>query len=285
MTSPHGHQHDHPGDAGDAALAEVLDLDAEVVPDYLPEVTRWLHELAADPPRRILDLGTGTGTGALALAREFPAAEVTAVDVSEPMLHRLADKARGLGLADRIRPVRADLDAGWPAVGPADLVWASTSLHHLADPERTLAEIFAGIAPGGLLAVAEMDSLPRFLPDDLGIGRPGLEERCRALVREAMAEHLPHLGADWGPRLVKAGFADRAQRRFDIDLRSPLPAAAGRYALVSLRRMRSRVEGALDADDLATWDTLLADEGPGSVLRRGDLNIRHTRTVWVAERP
>ncbi|GII59230.1 hypothetical protein Pth03_76190 [Planotetraspora thailandica] len=37
-----------------------------------------------------------------------------------------------LGVADRIRTIQADLDQTWPALGPADLVWASASLHHMA---------------------------------------------------------------------------------------------------------------------------------------------------------
>ncbi len=194
--------HHHPAaEADPSALAELLDLDAEVLHSYLSEVISWVHELAADPPRRILDLGSGTGTGALALAQRFGDAEVIAVDISAPLLDRLAGKARDLGVTGRVRTLQADLDAGWPATGPVDLVWASSSLHHMADPDRVLTGAFAAIQPGGLLAVAEMDSFPRFLPDDLGLGRPGLEARCHAALAEGLASEVPHLGSDWGPHL------------------------------------------------------------------------------------
>lgn len=278
MTETHHH---HTGE-----MAEVLDLDAEVLQDYLAELTGWIHELATDPvPQRILDLGSGTGTGTIALAREFPDAGIVALDAAEPMLHHLMGKARHLGLADRIRPVRADLDQDWPAEGPFDLVWASASLHHLADPDRVLADVFAAIAPGGRLVAVELDSFPAFLPDDLGIGRPGLEARARAVLREKMAEHLPHMGSDWGPSLAKAGFTVEAERVFTIDLRAPLPAAAGRYAAASLSRIRGGIEDRLDADDLATLDKLLTPEGPDSILTRDDLHIRTTRTVWIGRKP
>jgi hypothetical protein len=62
-----------------------------------------------------------------------PDAEVVAVDVSEQMLEHLRHKARALGVADRIRTVQADLNQPWPALGPADLMWAAASLHHMAD--------------------------------------------------------------------------------------------------------------------------------------------------------
>jgi len=62
------HDHQHDGDQpAQAVLAELLDLDAEVLHDYLSSVTGWVGGLAAgQPPRRILDLGCGTGTGSLA---------------------------------------------------------------------------------------------------------------------------------------------------------------------------------------------------------------------------
>jgi SAM-dependent methyltransferase len=245
-------------------------------------VNDWVGEQAGGQPRRILDLGTGTGTGAFALARRFEDADVIAVDVSAFMLDHLRAKAPGLGLTGRIQTIQADLDAGWPATGPVDLVWASNSLHHVKDPDQVLAGVFAALRPGGLLAVAEMDSYPRFLPDDIG---PGLEARWHGILAEERVRELPHLYSDWGPRLSAAGFTVEARRTFTIDLAAPLPAAAGRYAQASLTRLRSGLEGRLSADDLATLGPLLDSDGPQSVLRRDDLTIRAARTAWAARRP
>ncbi|MFC7642075.1 class I SAM-dependent methyltransferase [Streptosporangium lutulentum] len=151
----------HPGSD---LLAELLELDAEVLRAHLSELTAWLGELADREPRRIVDLGSGTGTGAIALARRFVRADVTAVDLSPRMLHRLSKKASLLGLADRVLGVRADLTEGWPALAPCDLVWAASSLHDMADPDRVLAGAFDGLRPGGLLAVTEMDFFPASCP-------------------------------------------------------------------------------------------------------------------------
>ena len=283
MQSHHHHDQHQPGHEPDeAALAELVDLDAEVLHSYLSDVIEWAGGLADGQPSRILDLGTGTGTGAVALARRFDQADVIAVDVSAPMLDRVRAKARELGLAGRIQAVQADLDAAWPATGPVDLVWASNSLHHMKDPDQVLAWVFAALRPGGLLAVAEMDSFPRFLPDDIG---PGLEARLQAALAEVRASELPHLHSDWGPRLRAAGFTIEARRTFDIDLAAPLPALAGRYAQASLIRLRSGLDGRLSASDLATLGPLLDSDGPDSVLRRDDLAIRTARTAWAARRP
>jgi hypothetical protein len=96
---------------------------------------------------------------------------------------------------------------------------------------------------------------------------------------------MPHLGSDWGPRLAKAGFAVEAGRPFVIDLEPPLPARAGRYAQASLQRLRSAIDGRISADDMATLGVLLDGDGPASLLRRDDITVRTTRTVWLASRP
>ncbi|MBO3674978.1 trans-aconitate 2-methyltransferase [Streptomyces sp. NEAU-YJ-81] len=285
----HHHHHDNAADAdewGDSAMAELLDLDAEVLHTFLSEATAVLAQLTRDePPHRILDLGSGTGTGTLALLQRFEDAEATAVDRSPRLLEHLRDKARARGVEDRVRTVPADLDAAWPDFGAVNLVWASASLHHLTDPDRGLREIFESLRPGGLLAVIEMAGFPRFLPDDVGRGRPGLEARCHAARAEAHAESLPDLGSDWGPRLSRAGFTVEVERPFTIDLRPPLPEPTARYAQASLRMLRSRIAGKLSSDDLATLDHLIDSDGPDGVVRRADLTVRAERTLWAARRP
>ena len=70
-----------------------------------------------------------------------------------------------------------------------------------------------------------------------------------------------------------------------IDLAAPLPAASGRYAQATLRRIRSGLDGRMSPDDLAALDTLIDSDGPDGVLQRNDLTVRTARTVWAARRP
>ncbi|MET9290778.1 class I SAM-dependent methyltransferase [Streptomyces sp. NPDC003077] len=267
-------------------MAAMLDLDAEVLHTYLSEVTSWVADLADGMTvRRILDLGSGTGKGTFALLPHFKDAEAIAVDSSPHMLRHLRDKARERGVTDRVRTVEADLDAAWPDFGEVDLVWASASLHHMADPDRALRDMFAALRPGGLLAVIELEGVPRFLPDDLGVGRPGLEARCQAAMAHQRAETMPHMGADWGPRLADAGFVIEGERPFTVELTSPFPEPARRYAQMVLRRTRTGLDGRLSADDLSVLDALIDDDGPQSVLRRNDLTMRAERMVWMGRRP
>src|SRR4051812_50174853 len=108
MSPGHQHAHGHPPHQhaveDDAGMAELLDLDAEVLHDYLDTVTDWVAAAAGPGVRRIADLGAGTGNGSLALAARFPTAEVTAVGVSEEKLAPPAGRAAGEGEAGPAPP-------------------------------------------------------------------------------------------------------------------------------------------------------------------------------------
>lgn len=258
----------------------MLDLDAEVLGSYLDEVTAWVEQHAPEAVRTVVDVGAGTGTGSLALARRFPAAAMIAIDSSGPMLERLRAAAHRQGLAGRLRAVQADLDVTWPEVGTVDVAWAASSLHHFADPDRVLRDLYTALDPGGLLVVIEMDTLPRFLPDDIGHGRPGLETRCH----EAMAQANWNAHPNWRPHLSKAGFEIAGEHTFEIETDPETPGVEP-YARAFLSRMRSGLDDRLAADDLDSLDRLLGDEGPDALLRRGDLTVRASRTAWAARRP
>ena len=272
-----GHPH------GDSQ-AQILDLDAEVLAEQIAAIVAWLPVETA--PGEILDLGAGTGAGSLALLSRFPDAHLTAVDSSAEHLERLRTKARSAGLGDRVQVVQADLDAAeWPDLGAPDLVWASASMHHLADPGHALRTVRDILAPGGLVAVVELDGLPRFLPPSAPEDRPGLEERCHAATQRLRAEHLPHLGADWAPELTAAGLTVQDHLVMAVDVAGTQDNEVGAYALAALQGLRRAVDGVLPAEDLAALDRLLDPGSADSILRRPDLRARTTRTVWAARRP
>ncbi|MBQ1090466.1 trans-aconitate 2-methyltransferase [Streptomyces sp. B93] len=273
----HTHQH------SDADQAEILDLDAEVLAEHTASITAWLPVRSA--PRQIVDLGCGTGTGTFALLDRFPDAHVTAVDTSAGHLQLLREKACARGVEGHVRTVHADLDSPhWPDLGTPDLVWASASMHHMADPARALRGVRELLAPGGLFAVVELAGFPRFLPAHAPENRPGLEERAHAATHAFHSEHVPHRGADWGPMLTDAGFTIEDQRTLTVTVEGERGEAVGRYAHASLRRVRAAAAPALSPEDLAALDELLDPDSPHSLLHRADLAVRTERTVWAARR-
>lgn len=247
--------HDH-GRPGSHDQHRVLDLDAEVFGGHLEAVL----DLAGVPAARsIVDLGAGTGAGSRLLRGRYPDAAVTCVDNDPQMLELL----RGQGFA----AVESDLDGGFPALAgaPADLVWASSSLHHVAHPARFLSGVRRALAPRGVLVVVELAALPRFLshpPDAL------LEERCHAAAAAEAWNHHP----DWTPVIEAAGFR---VARSEVAAVAPVAAAAREYARQWFGRFAHLA--ALTADDRDAVEDLL-ERFPDGV----GLEPRATRTVWVA---
>jgi SAM-dependent methyltransferase len=281
----HGdHAHRHPGAAEDD-YTDLLDLDAEVLRDYWSAALDWVRDAAAGTARtRLLDLGAGTGTGAIGLAQRFPDAEVVALDVSPASLAKIAVKAAAAGLAGRVHPVEADLDAGWPDLGTVDLTWASASLHHMADPARVLRDVLSATRPGGLIAVSEFAKQLLFLPDDLGFGRPGFEGRITDVLGHAYTEEMPTLGSEWAPRLTDAGWTVVAEQDFPVDQDPPTHPNASAYARAWFARLSDGLADRLEPDDQATLAALLDARGPRSLTHRTDLHIRGGRTITIARR-
>ena len=168
-------------------VQEFWSLPFAVTPDVLiprPE-TELLAELAiaagetahgGTATRRVLDLGTGSGCLAVAIARELPAAQVTAVDTSAAALAVARRNAMAHGVAGRITFVAGDLYAPLapaarfdcivsnpPYLAPADAASPElayephealyTGADGLAVIRRLLADAPARLVPGGRLLV------------------------------------------------------------------------------------------------------------------------------------
>jgi SAM-dependent methyltransferase len=288
----HGHTHDHVhlGEADWAAMADQAALEGELLLGFVSGAAAWAAELRgteAPPVARILDLGSGPGVGTCELARLFPEAEVIAVDGSPAMLERAAERARAQGLDDRVRTHLAELPGGIDGLPPADLLWASMSLHHVGDEVGVLRALRPVLAPGGLLAIAELADPMRVLPDDLGVGRPGLGDRLEgagaswfAAMRDGLPDAVPSSGL--ASMLVEAGYDVLGSEVRTEHLEAPLPDGARRAVLGHLRRHRDHQADRLEEDDLRTLDVLLDPDDPRGVLHRDDLFVTASRQIAVA---
>ncbi|TDT31503.1 methyltransferase family protein [Streptomyces sp. BK208] len=286
----HGHAHDH-GDLDWAGMAPHLEAQAELYTPLYRQALSWLAHEVGDPGL-VVDVGSGPGVVSCLFAGTFPGARVVAADGAVPLLERARARAERQGFADRFGTLAGDLPAALSELDrPADLMWAGQSLHHLPDQRAALAALGGHLVPGGTLAVLEGGLPARFLPRDLGFGRPGLEARIRAAEEDVFAEmraDLPDSVAeaeDWPAMLTAAGLKHTGTRSFLLDLPAPLSDAARDYVTTSLSRVRERIGDGLDADDLAVLDRLLDPADEASVHRRRDVFVLVAHTVYTAVRP
>ncbi|MEV7017851.1 class I SAM-dependent methyltransferase [Streptomyces sp. NPDC093991] len=284
----HGHGHEH---LDWAELAPLLESEAEVFTPLYERALAWLAKEVTEPGL-IVDAGSGPGVISGLFAETFPGARIVAVDGSEALLERARARVGRLGAGDRFDTLTGDLPEVLAELDyPADLLWASRSIHHLGDQGAALAACAERLAPGGTLAVLEGGLPARFLPRDIGFGRPGLQARIDAVEEERftrMREELPGSVAqveDWPALLTAAGLHHTRSRTFLLDLPAPLPDRARTHVADSLTRTRDMVGEHLDADDRATLDRLVDPGDPASVHHRPDVFVLAAHTVHTGVRP
>ncbi|MDO0937938.1 class I SAM-dependent methyltransferase [Streptomyces sp. DG2A-72] len=285
----HRHQHDHT-DIDWAEMAPLLEAQAELYTPLHERALAWLGKKQTEPGL-IVDAGSGPGVVSCLLADAFPGARVVAVDGSEPLLERARARAKRLGVADRFGTLAGELpDIMTDLDYPADLIWASHSLHHLGDQRAAIAAYGERLTFGGTLALVEGGLPTRFLPRDIGIGRPGLQARLDAVQEEwftQMRAALPGSVAvpeDWPALMTAAGLKPTGTRSFLLDLPAPAPDRARTVAAATLSRHREIIGDSLDATDRATLDRLVDPDDKASVHHRPDLFVLSARTVHTAVR-
>lgn len=114
--------------------------------------------LRAGAPRRILDVATGTGDLAILLARKFPQATVTGVDLSSGMINVGEEKIAKAALADRVRLQVADCLALPFSDGEFDCITVAYGVRNFADLLAGYKEMRRVLRPGGKLCVIELST-------------------------------------------------------------------------------------------------------------------------------
>ncbi len=181
----------------------------------------WLKTLPRAVSRlaeggRALDVGCGAGRVCIALAIQFPKAEIVGIDPDVESIKQAQAAAAAAGLAQRIRFLAAttgDLEAG----GGFDLITACDCIHDFAAPEKALKEIRALLKADGTLFIVEPKvgdrlednlnpvatmfygfSIFHCMTQSLANGGPGLgtclgPARTEELVRHAGFRHFERL--------------------------------------------------------------------------------------------
>jgi ubiquinone/menaquinone biosynthesis C-methylase UbiE len=142
-------------------------------------------------PAVIADVGCGRGTTSRALAAAFPAALITAIDLSAALLTAARDLQPRPGTAS---PVQADFHHLPLAGRSCDLITAAFCLYHSAAPASVLAEIGRCLTPAGTVIIA-VKSAGSYRQLDQLIAASGLDPAAETRPSLYQAAHSGNITA------------------------------------------------------------------------------------------
>jgi len=160
--------------------------------DFRVERARAVAEAIArqvqlEPEHAVLDFGCGTGLLGFSLLPHI--GELTLLDTSKGMLTE-AERKISPDDAHRVRTVLFDPESD-RVTGLFDLIATLMTLHHIPEAETTVAMLARHLAPGGALALADLDSEDGSFHGPEAAVHRGFD---RAVIREWMRDNgLRHL--------------------------------------------------------------------------------------------
>lgn len=214
-------------------------------------------------PQRILDVGCGRGEGLLALARQYPQAQLVGVDAAVAVVRRaretLAPPSRGFfarmlgsGAEPIAALVAADAQALPLAGASVDLVWSNLALHWFASPQQAIEEWYRVMRPGALL--------------DFSFFGVDTFAELRALGARTMSFHDMH---DVGDALLAAGFDEPVMdtQRLTLSWKTP-QALLDDVAAIGGNAQRGRFRGLLGRRSRDEWlEAIDSMRGPDGLIR------------------
>jgi ubiquinone/menaquinone biosynthesis C-methylase UbiE len=286
----HGHGHAHLDEEQWARWAANTEVEGEV---FLGFVTIAADKFAplfrGGGPKRIFDIGAGPAVASCEFSRIFPHAQVVAFDSSPAMLATAARRIEALGVGARVSTAIAEMSDGLAGIEPADLIWASMSLHHVGDEVAALRKMSDALADNGVLVIVEMAGPTFVLPTDSDAATALFVDRLHDAWQvwfNEMRHGLPSSVAskDLAEMITSAGFDIVDDQIETIRFDPPLTNQVRNFAVGLLERTRHHLATQVEASDLATLDALLDDQNPDAIQHRGDAYVETSRRMVIAKR-
>jgi SAM-dependent methyltransferase len=232
----------------------------------------YVRLLGVAPGERVLDVGCGSGAVTRTLAqRVAPGGSAVGLDASTALLKVARELANKAGLGAIIEFKDGDCRALPFPDASFDAVVAATTLSHVPDPRRALAEMVRVTRPGGCVGVFDVDG-------DLTLFAHPERELTRKIVA-AFSDHGWVNG--WLVRELPARFADLGI--VDVKVRGFMPLeTGGYYANRAERSAEVAVQtGAITADEQTRWLREFRAELAGKRFLGGQLHL----FVWGTRPP
>ena len=139
-----------------------------------------LKRVDFQPDMGVMDFGAGTGLISSHVASKV--SQITAVDISEAMLEKLAAKPE---LKDKVHIVCQDITRQ-PLDRKFDVIVSAMAMHHVEDTENLIKTFALHLKPNGQVALADLDTEDgSFHPEDIeGVYHSGFDRDALQTIFE-----------------------------------------------------------------------------------------------------
>lgn len=196
-------------------MADVYATITQADPALVARVAAVMEQRAADPRQaqmrdafldaiefpagaEVMEIGCGSGAVCRAIATRSGVGRVIGVDPSPVLLERARDLAAGM---PRLRFAEGDGRASGLADASFDVVILYTTLCHVPEPARAVAETYRLLRPGGTLGVFDGD----YATTTVALDRHDPLQCCVEAMIGGFV-HAPWLARGLAPMLRAAGF-------------------------------------------------------------------------------
>ena len=213
----------------------------------------------------ILEVGSGLGVLTREVARRFPNAQVTGIELSESQLAQAREHSQS-----NLDLVQGDATQLPFAEAAFDVVYCRWVLEHLANPAAALTEILRVLKPGGRFFIDEVDvSSQRYDPPT-----PAFDHAWQAVTRlqkKLGGDNL--LGSKLPRLLMSTGFTEGEA------IAEPAVYQSGTAEFETwINNERAIIKGC--AEELASHDLLTDDEMAAAFAELNELKSREDATSW-----
>ena len=280
----HGHGHGH----HTYDRSNLLRSDAFYTATYM-QIIGWLN---VRPGTAAFEAGSGAGGFTQLLAEAVgPGGTMAALDVTPELLQTVRERMDDSPFKERMSYHEGDIQHLPFEDYQFDLVWSSRTIHHLPDQRAGVRELRRMLKPGGRFALREGGLHPHFLPDDLGIGEPGLEVRLELAFqrwfqsRVRGGEGAVRYPYGWTQLLRDAGLVNVSAKTFLLELLPPFTSLQVEYMTGLLERWVTNDErrSFISDEDADLIRQIIDIECPHYAFHRQDLHYLEGVTVYVGE--
>ncbi|MEM7540484.1 MAG: class I SAM-dependent methyltransferase [Pseudomonadota bacterium] len=192
--------------------------EARLASYWLPQMPEVIEKL--ERGGRVLDFGCGSGVAATVIAQAFPAAHVVGLDVDESSIERARELAKDASAKPEF--VRVSSSDYEPDDG-FDLIMAGDSVHDLAQPRETLADIRRLLKPDGTFFIIEPRAGDTLADNTNPVGAMFYGFSVFHCMTQSLARDGAGLGACLGPAAIESLVKEAGFSQFEVlDIKSPV---------------------------------------------------------------